>query len=741
MNSGHYGPAPTRRPGSPANGTTHQSPQCGSMGCIIGDKSAMSACVEPAQAQSSVNWRHVGQGNGGYEMISWNQYASQRDPALFTADGRPKPPSRNVETKFCAGFVTMLALVSVAFVCVTNVGGPTVTTKSAASEMPATPPPERDPIVVVPAESSVEESAIAEPQPLQVEQHLVEQQPVEQSGGPPVEPPVAESVAEPVAQPVAQPVVHRQEFTFDCVDQRVAWDVERRTWCCSKFGVQCEEPTTSMAAIPVAVPAQPLPIGPPVGQMPDPAAEGGLPVVAAAEPPVPPEVPLADSSSVSSASLIYDCQAGLSNWKQEWSLAKMAWCCYQDGVGCPPTHEDSPKEEGTEAPSLHAPKLVKLSSPLASSTRTSTTARPKTTTTKLAPGELAAAIAAKAAAQVEGAHSISHTSTTTVETNPWTWTSTTTPGSTSTTELTTEPWTWTSTTTLGSTSTTEVTTTTQQTTTTKEVMEAALSSAELDKFLPPDTTTKAVSVHSVTIDMEADDMHGPMAGASIDILPLASDAGELEVEEVTQHIVEVTQPPAAAAGGGGIFDCKIGQSRWEKGWSVLKRAWCCKHENIACGTYDCSEDLSKWRTSWPPAKKDWCCKNERKGCKAPAAPQSPQDPFACHIGLKHWQDEWSNAKKTWCCSHQQLGCPDDSVQSFDCSEGLATWRTQWSSSKKDWCCQNEGFGCSSAREHQVAKPTLPYDCQTQLMHWRSQWSQLKQKWCCQHESLGCDVRK
>merc|ERR1712107_222731 len=32
----------------------------------------------------------------------------------------------------------------------------------------------------------------------------------------------------------------------------------------------------------------------------------------------------------------YDCNAGFANWMAGWSVAKKAWCCSNEGKGCPP---------------------------------------------------------------------------------------------------------------------------------------------------------------------------------------------------------------------------------------------------------------------------------------------------------------------------------------------------------------------------------------------------------------------
>merc|ERR1712060_707235 len=40
--------------------------------------------------------------------------------------------------------------------------------------------------------------------------------------------------------------------------------------------------------------------------------------------------------SGTATSLPYDCESGFANWMAGWSVAKKAWCCSNEGKGCPP---------------------------------------------------------------------------------------------------------------------------------------------------------------------------------------------------------------------------------------------------------------------------------------------------------------------------------------------------------------------------------------------------------------------
>merc|ERR1712154_474303 len=76
------------------------------------------------------------------------------------------------------------------------------------------------------------------------------------------------------------------------------------------------------------------------------------------------------------------------------------------------------------------------------------------------------------------------------------------------------------------------------------------------------------------------------------------------------------------------YNCADGYANWQIGWSVGKKAWCCKVHGkgcpgqIGCATtskpYDCLAGYANWMVGWSVGKKAWCCKNEGKGCP-PAA--------------------------------------------------------------------------------------------------------------------------
>jgi len=114
--------------------------------------------------------------------------------------------------------------------------------------------------------------------------------------------------------------------------------------------------------------------------------------------------------------------------------------------------------------------------------------------------------------------------------------------------------------------------------------------------------------------------------------------------------------PENAGCEGGEFDCNAGWANWRAGWSVDKRAWCCKNDGKGCvqGPYDCAAGYANWQAGWSTDKKTWCCYHEGKGCES-CAPRP--DLYDCAQGWANWQQGWHQAQKQWCCEHAGKGCP------------------------------------------------------------------------------------
>eukprot|EP00443_Scrippsiella_acuminata_P097428 CAMPEP_0115617248 /NCGR_PEP_ID=MMETSP0272-20121206/23550_1 /TAXON_ID=71861 /ORGANISM="Scrippsiella trochoidea, Strain CCMP3099" /LENGTH=533 /DNA_ID=CAMNT_0003053205 /DNA_START=51 /DNA_END=1652 /DNA_ORIENTATION=- len=69
------------------------------------------------------------------------------------------------------------------------------------------------------------------------------------------------------------------------------------------------------------------------------------------------------------------------------------------------------------------------------------------------------------------------------------------------------------------------------------------------------------------------------------------------------------------------YDCDAGFANWQTGWSISKKAWCCKHSGKGCTTtaapYDCNAASALGVADWSDAKKAWCCKHANTGCASP----------------------------------------------------------------------------------------------------------------------------
>merc|ERR1712003_497633 len=97
------------------------------------------------------------------------------------------------------------------------------------------------------------------------------------------------------APPPTRPAPSGPVDPFNCaVDPENTWATDKKEWCCRIHHVGCPQPIA-----PIIMPA-PQPIAP-----------------------APPADP-------------YNCADGFANWQAGWSVAKKAWCCSNEGKGCPP---------------------------------------------------------------------------------------------------------------------------------------------------------------------------------------------------------------------------------------------------------------------------------------------------------------------------------------------------------------------------------------------------------------------
>merc|ERR1719323_1495209 len=73
--------------------------------------------------------------------------------------------------------------------------------------------------------------------------------------------------------------------------------------------------------------------------------------------------------------------------------------------------------------------------------------------------------------------------------------------------------------------------------------------------------------------------------------------------------------------------------------------------------YNCADGFANWQAGWSVGKKAWCCKVHGKGCPGAAGGCETSAPYDCNAGFANWVVGWSVGKKAWCCAHGGKGCP------------------------------------------------------------------------------------
>lgn len=73
--------------------------------------------------------------------------------------------------------------------------------------------------------------------------------------------------------------------------------------------------------------------------------------------------------------------------------------------------------------------------------------------------------------------------------------------------------------------------------------------------------------------------------------------------------------------------------------------------------YNCADGFANWEAGWSVGKKAWCCRVHGKGCPGAAGGCETSAPYDCNAGFANWMAGWSVPKKSWCCQHGGKGCP------------------------------------------------------------------------------------
>merc|ERR1719384_13971 len=133
---------------------------------------------------------------------------------------------------------------------------------------------------------------------------------------------------------------------------------------------------------------------------------------------------------------------------------------------------------------------------------------------------------------------------------------------------------------------------------------------------------------------------------------------------------------------GDPFNCAVDS---EDLWAADKRAWCCRVHHKGCpptappaivipqpppvmpvmpvaparpaDPYNCADGYANWQVGWSVGKKAWCCKVHGKGCPGQIGCATTSKPYDCVAGYANWMAGWSVGKKAWCCKNEGKGCP------------------------------------------------------------------------------------
>merc|ERR1719323_2430919 len=97
-------------------------------------------------------------------------------------------------------------------------------------------------------------------------------------------------------------------------------------------------------------------------------------------------------------------------------------------------------------------------------------------------------------------------------------------------------------------------------------------------------------------------------------------------------------------------------------WGAWKRDWCCQHHHVGCpptappvtmppplpplppmtppprpaDPYNCADGFANWVAGWSVGKKAWCCRVHGKGCPGAAGGCETSAPYDCNAGFANW---------------------------------------------------------------------------------------------------------
>jgi len=207
------------------------------------------------------------------------------------------------------------------------------------------------------------------------------------------------------------------------------------------------------------------------------------------------------------------------------------------------------------------------------------------------------------------------------------------------------------------------------------------------------------------------------------------------------------------------YDCDDGFTNWELGWSESKKVYCCEHAGRACSSggyagrqaavvsehiaaalpYDCNAGLAKWEDGWSVEKKTWCCDHTGRGCEGGHARAEAYD---CNAGFANWKEGWSGPKKQWCCHHVGRGCEFRREDDFDIQAsgwgGNSVYNSVHGHTGASVYNSVHGHTGASVYNSVHGHTGAAYNCDDGYANWRAGWSMGKKDYCCSHTGRGCD---
>merc|ERR1711860_6338 len=113
------------------------------------------------------------------------------------------------------------------------------------------------------------------------------------------------------------------------------------------------------------------------------------------------------------------------------------------------------------------------------------------------------------------------------------------------------------------------------------------------------------------------------------------------------------------------FDCMEGAANWNLMWSSEQQEYCCLTTGVGCATtafpettptappqpmvpivpialvrpadpYNCADGYANWQIGWSVGKKAWCCRVHGKGCPGQIGCATTSKPYDCMAGYANW---------------------------------------------------------------------------------------------------------